>query len=98
MMNAGKMRDTWVHAITTSLFANDDDEPRGGGVGGGGGAGPQRRRLLVVINPMSGTKDAMTVATRTLLPILHEAGMDYEILITQHQGQAQQVRRTKTKD
>ena len=37
----------------------------------------------------------MTVAARTLLPILHEAGIDYEILLTEYPGHAQQVMRNE---
>ena len=35
----------------------------------------------------------MTVAACTLLPILHESGIDYEILLTEYPGHAQQVMR-----
>ena len=37
----------------------------------------------------------MTVAARTLLPILHESGIDYEILLTEYPGHAQQVMRNE---
>ena len=83
MMNAAKIRDTWVHAITTSLFT--DDAARNADYSN------TQRRLLVIINPYSGRKKAQKVATKSLLPMLHEAGVDYEVLMTQYPGHAQQV-------
>ena len=88
-MNAAKIRDTWVHAITTSLMATADPTDTGAVSAAAGGPA----RLLVVINPASGKRHAMTVAARTLLPILHESGLDYEILLTDYPGHAQHVMR-----
>ena len=44
---------------------------------------------------LTGRGYAMTVAARTLLPILHESGIDYEILLTEYPGHAQQVMRNE---
>jgi len=90
-MNAAKIRDTWVHAITTSLFTDDASRNTAD-------YNNTQRRLLVVINPFSGRKRALTVATHTVLPILHQAGMEYEILLTQCPGHAQQVMRQEASD
>ena len=48
MMNAAKIRDTWVHALTTSLMTVADPASDGACLN----SGPAR--LLVVINPGSG--------------------------------------------
>ena len=44
---------------------------------------------------LTGRGYAMTVAARPLLPILHESGIDYEILLTEYPGHAQQVMRNE---
>ena len=95
-MFAAKLRDTWVHAITTTLFP---DEADGGGTSAYPSMSPgECKRLLVIINPYSGKKNAQAIANRSLLPMLQQAGMEYEVLLTRHAGHAREVVRQEASD
>ena len=94
-MFAAKLRDTWVHAITTSLFPDD----AGSGAYGYPSMTPgEGKRILVIINPFSGTKNAQRVANRSLLPMLQEAGVEYEVLLTSYAGHARELVRQEASD
>lgn len=88
---AAQLRDTWVHAIRTSLFPLDHGESafrldRDGS------------RLFVVLNPMSGKKQGQLVANRSLFPVLQQAGIEYEVLVTQYPGHAREIVRRYASD
>lgn len=55
-----------------------------------GGSRPQRR-LLIVLNPTSGTGSATKIMSSVLGPMLQEAGIEYEVLITERQGHAHEI-------
>ena len=86
-MFALKLRDTWVHAITTTLFPDDvgSGTCRYASVSSGKG-----KLLLVIINPYAGTKKGQEIANQGLLPMLQQAGVEYEVLLTSYAGHAQE--------
>jgi diacylglycerol kinase family enzyme len=94
-MFAAKLRDTWVHAITTTLFP---DDVASGAVGYPSMSPGEGKRLLVIINPYAGTKNAQAIANRSLLPMLQQAGVEYEVLITGYAGHARELVRQEASD
>ena len=56
-------------------------------------SGPMRpqRRLLIVLNPTSGTGSATKIMSSVVGPILQEANIEYEVLITERQGHAHEI-------
>ena len=94
-MFAAKLRDTWVHAITTTLFP---DDVASGACGYPSMSPAEGKRLLVIINPYAGTKDAQVVANRSLLPMLQQAGVEYEVLLTSYAGHARELVRQEASD
>ena len=94
-MFAAKLRDTWVHAITTTLFPDDAGSDACGYPSMAPGEG---KRLLVIINPYAGTKNAQMVANRSILPMLQQAGVEYEVLLTSYAGHARELVRQEASD
>ena len=94
-MFAAKLRDTWVHAITTTLFPDDVGS---GDCGYPSMAPGEGKRLLVIINPYAGTKNAQVVANRSILPMLQQAGVEYEVLLTSYAGHARELVRQEASD
>ena len=92
MTEAVRIRDTWVHSILTTYFpASEANEgvvqvtpdvwsPTSG-----------LRRLLIVLNPVSGIGKATKIMRSIVGPVLQEAGVEYEVLITEKQGHAHEV-------
>ena len=94
-MFAAKLRDTWVHAITTTLFPDDAASGAAGYPSMPPGEG---KRLLVIINPFAGTKQAQVVANRSIFPMLQQAGVEYEVLLTSYAGHARELVRQEASD
>jgi sphingosine kinase len=49
-----------------------------------------RRRLLVVVNPKSGTEKGRSICNEFVVPVLVQAGIDHDILITTHERHAEE--------
>ena len=83
---ASRMRDTWVHAILTTFF-RPKEEP---------GYGLHRqhaphKRLLVVLNTHAGKGHAAKMMRNRIGPILQDAGVEYEVLVTERQGHSHEI-------
>ena len=85
MSIAAKVRDTWVHAIETSLLPEVSVNlyPTHPGYGS--------PKLLVIVNPFSGQKKAEKILTDEVVPFFSEAGIDFEVLVTRYAGHAREV-------
>lgn len=83
---AGKVRDTWVHSILTTLFPVVDDNASPWASNPFGG-----RRLLVIVNPFAGTGSAKKMLHKEVVPTLKEAGLDYDVLLTERANHAREV-------
>ena len=82
---AAKVRDTWVHAIETSLLPEISVTlyPTHPGYGS--------PKLLVVVNPFSGQRKGEKILEDELIPFFTEAGIDFEVLVTRYAGHAREV-------
>ena len=77
---AARIRDTWVHSILTNFFHDkrvDDLD--------------FSSRVLIVLNPTSGTGNTTHKMSSVVGPMLQEAGIEYEVLITERQGHAHEI-------
>ena len=82
---AAKVRDTWVHAIETSLLPEISVTlyPTHPGYGS--------PKLLVIVNPFSGQMKGEKILNEELIPFFNEAGIDFEVLMTRYAGHAREV-------
>ena len=94
---AVRIRDTWVHSILTTFFPLSNEEPQHPRAGQGDADHhyqQQRRhlrRLLVILNPSAGNGNATRTMSSTVGPMLKEAGIEYDVLITERQGHAHEI-------
>jgi hypothetical protein len=86
---AAKVRDTWVHAIETSLLPEIQVPPYQTHPNAPPGFGAPK--LLVIVNPFSGQKKSEKILQEELVPFFSEAGIDFEVLITRYAGHAREV-------
>ena len=80
-----EIRDTWVQAIKTWLLPEtsmtmNQTHP-----------GYSPPKLLVIVNPFSGKRKSEKILEEKLIPFLTEAGINFEVLVTQHAGHAREV-------
>jgi Diacylglycerol kinase catalytic domain len=50
-----------------------------------------RERYLVLVNPISGKGHAEADARRTVVPMLEQAGIECEVVVTKHRGHAHEI-------
>lgn len=92
MARIGKVKDSWVRAIhelflpwrltnLTSLakFGNSFIS----------------QKVLVVLNPVAGNGSALKKFKEALVPVFGDAGIDYELLVTEYPGHAYDVVQTE---
>ena len=93
LTEAVRIRDTWVHSILTPYSPTSEAElgvvqvtpdvwsPAPSGF----------RRLLIVLNPSAGVGRGLKVMRSLIGPVLQEAGIEYEVLVTEKQGHAHEI-------
>jgi len=55
-------------------------------------------RLLLIVNPFSGRKKGLEIFQTIVIPMLDQAGIDYDSVITTHAGHAEEVMIPKDED
>ena len=83
---ASRIRDTWVHAILTTFFRLNENEGIYGSV-----HSKSYKRLLVVLNQHAGKGHAAKLMRNRIGPILQDAGVEYEVLVTERQGHSHEI-------
>ena len=81
---ASRLRDTWVHAILTTFF-RPHEEP------GHRQLSHHHKRLLLVLNTHAGKGHATKLMRNRIGPILQDAGVEYEVLVTERQGHSHEI-------
>jgi hypothetical protein len=57
---------------------------------------PESERLLVLVNPFAGRKKGMEIYKNVVAPMLDQAGIEHDSVITTHAGQAEELMVPKT--
>ena len=56
--------------------------------------GPGRRKLLVLVNPESGRRQSHHIYTSVVAPMLHQADVEHELVVTTHRQHAKDILQT----
>jgi Diacylglycerol kinase catalytic domain len=59
-------------------------------------AAPRKERYLVLVNPISGKGHAERDARRTVVPMLEQAGIECDVVVTRHRGHAHEICRASS--
>ena len=92
-----RIRDTWVHSILTTFFPLANEEPSLSHMHQNqehhwsSPVNQHSRRLLVILNPAAGTNSATKIMNSNVGPMLQEAGIEYDVLITERRGHAHEI-------
>lgn len=55
-----------------------------------------KRRLLVIVNPLSGLKKAQEIYAMTLRPMLEEAGVEHDCVVTKYAGHGMELMKERS--